>query len=43
MSVEKILGTLFLFSKSNSKIIKGVYYYEKHSKCNQNFTKEVLP
>ena len=43
MSVEKNLGTLFLFSKSNSKIIKGAYYYENHSKCNQNFTKEVLP
>ena len=43
MSVEKNLGTLFLFSKSNSKIIKGVYNHEKHSKCNQNFTKEVLP
>ena len=43
MSVEKNLGTLFLFSKSNSKIIKGAYYYENHSKCNQNFEKEVLP
>ncbi len=43
MSVEKNLGTLFLFSKSNSKIIKGAYYYENHSKCNQNFAKEVLP
>ena len=43
MSVEKNLGTLFLFSKSNSKIIKGAYYHEKHSKCNQIFAKEVLP
>ena len=32
MSAEKNLGTLFLFSKLNSKIIKGAYYYEKHSK-----------
>ena len=28
---------------SKSIIIKGAYYYENHSKCNQNFEKEVLP
>ena len=44
MSVEKILGTLFFYSQNQiQKIIKGVYYHEKHSKCNQNFEKEVLP
>ena len=42
MSAEKkSRHSLFLFSKSI--IIKGAYYYENHSKCNQNFEKEVLP
>jgi len=40
MSVEKNLGTLFLFS---NKFTKGEKHYENHSKCNQNFTKEVSP
>ena len=43
MSVEKKSRHSFLFSKTKSNFIKGVYYHEKHSKCNQNFTKEVLP
>ena len=43
MSVEKKSRHSFFILKSKSIFIKGAYYYEKHSKCNQNFEKEVLP
>ena len=40
MSVEKNLGTLFLFSKSNSKIIKGVHTMKTYeTKTNRRKTR----
>ena len=43
MSVEKKSRHSFFILKSKLNFIKGVYNHEKHSKCNQNFEKEVLP
>ena len=43
MSVEKKSRHSFFIIKSKLNLLKEFYYHEKHSKCNQNFTKEVLP